>query len=243
MEFDKIYCGDCKKLIKHLPDNSIDVSFTSPPYNRVRNDTYELYDDTLDDYLGMITDITTELIRVTKKDVIVNIQMIMFNKIELCKWIGLFADKMKGIIVWEKDNPQPSYNPKNGTFSVTNAYEFFFVLSGNGNTEFRANNKIKNVIHSNVNSEHFEGHGAVMRKDIAEWFIKNFTKEGDTVLDPFMGMGTTGLVCALNKRHYIGFELVEEYRNRAEQRIQDELSQMTLFDFAVNNGLSTKGLN
>lgn len=130
MEINKIYCGDCLELIKELPDNSIDASFTSPPYNRIRNDTYDLFNDVNENYLQMLSNITEQMIRVTKNNVIINIQMILFNKVDLCKWIGKFAEKIKGIIVWEKDNPQPASNPKNGTFSITNAYEFFFVLSG-----------------------------------------------------------------------------------------------------------------
>ena len=63
----KIICGNSLELIKKLPDNSVDVSFTSPPYNRIRNDTYDLYDDVLDDYYSMITQITDEMIRVTKR--------------------------------------------------------------------------------------------------------------------------------------------------------------------------------
>lgn len=70
-----------------------------------------------------------------------------------------------------------------------------------------------------------------MRTDVAEWFIRNFTNENDLVLDPFMGMGTTGLVCGKNKRNYIGFELIQEYRDRATERINDELAQTTIFDF------------
>ena len=227
----KIICGNSLELIKKLPDNSVDVSFTSPPYNRIRNDTYDLYDDVLDDYYSMITKITDEMIRVTKREVIVNIQMILFNKQDVCKYIGNYADKIKGIIVWEKNNPQPACNPKNGTFSVTNAYEFFFVISANYDIEFRANQRIKNIIHTNVNSEHFQGHGAVMKKEVCEWFIENFTKKGMTVLDPFMGMGTTGLVCAQKHRNYVGFEIVPEYCERANKRIEQETAQMNLFDY------------
>lgn len=231
IELDNIYLGDCLELIRGVEDDSIDVSFTSPPYNRIRNDTYEHYDDISEDYYAFLCSITRELLRVTKKDVIINIQMILFNKVDLCKWIGTFSDVMKGIMIWEKDNPQPATNFKNGTYSITNAYEFFFILSGNGDMEFRANNKMKNIFHTNVNTEHFKGHGAVMRLDVAEMFIQNFTKENDIVLDPFMGMGTTGLACAKNNRHYIGFELVEEYLLRAKERIHDEIAQMTIYDF------------
>ncbi len=233
MDKNKIYCGDCLELIKNLQDDSVDVSFTSPPYNRIRNDTYKLYNDTLSDYLKMISDITNEMLRVTKRDVIVNIQMNLFNKKDLCRYIGEFADFIKGIVVWIKNNPQPATNFKNDTYSITNAYEFCFVFSkakGFGE-EFRANNKIQNVVFSNVNSEHFEGHGAVMNKRVCEWFIENFTVVGELVLDPFMGMGTTGLVCAEKKRDYIGFELIPEYCERAQRRIEQESAQMSILDF------------
>lgn len=231
MQLDKIICGDCLEMIKDLPDDAVDVCFTSPPYNRIRNDTYDFYDDVLDDYYGMICEITDQMIRVAKRDVIVNIQMIMFNKSDVCRYIGKYAERMKGIVIWEKTNPQPSTNPKDDTFSITNAYEFFFVISANNNVEFRAFNKIKNIIHSSVNSKHFDGHGAVMKKEVCEWFIDNFTKVNDIVLDPFMGMGTTGLVCKQKKRHFVGFELIDDYCKRANERIFDETAQLTIFDF------------
>lgn len=231
----QILCGDCMQLIKQIDDKSVDVCFTSPPYNRIRNDTYDLYNDTLEDYYKMIVDITDEMLRVAKREVIVNIQMILFNKVDVCRYIGNYADKMKGIVIWEKNNPQPATNPKNDTFSITNAYEFFFVLSANGDNEFRANNKIKNIIKSNVNSEHFKGHGAVMKKDICEFFIRNFTKENELVLDPFSGMGTTALVCTQNNRNYIGFEVVPEYCQQSIERIKNETAQYSIFDYLGKN--------
>lgn len=54
------------------------------------------------------------------------------------------------------------------------------------------------------------------------------------MLDPFMGMGTTGLVCAEKKRHYIGFELVPEYCERAKRRIAQETAQYSIFDVTQN---------
>lgn len=231
MIIDDILCGDCMELIKDIPDNAVDVCFTSPPYNRIRNDTYALYDDVLQDYYTMLVNITDEMLRVARRDVIVNIQMILFNKVDVCRYIGNYADKMKGIIIWQKNNPQPASNPKEDTFSITNSYEFFFVLSANGDNEFRAFNKIKNIVSTNVNSEHFQGHGAVMKKEVCEYFIENFTRGGEIVLDPFMGMGTTGLVCAEKKRHYIGFELVPEYCERAKRRIAQETAQYNIFDY------------
>lgn len=74
----------------------------------------------------MIVDVTNELLRVCKKDVIVNIQATYFNKKDVYKYIGYFADKLKGIVIWEKTNPQPSINKikdENGNIltSVCNA--------------------------------------------------------------------------------------------------------------------------
>lgn len=229
MEIDKVYTGDCLELIKQLDENAVDVSFTSPPYNRVRNDKYTEYTDTQDDFYNFLVSITDELLRVTKGDVIVNIQWTYFNKIEVNKYIGHYADTLKGITVWIKDNPQPAPPQNNrGGYSVTNAFEFFLFFSNE--PRFKANSLgVQNVVHSNVNPEHFEGHGAVMNKKVAERMILDYTKEGDTVLDPFFGMGTTGLVCAENNRHYIGFELSPLYAERARERIAAEMAQMRLF--------------
>lgn len=55
------------------------------------------------------------------------------------------------------------------------------------------------------------------------------TKEGDTVLDPFMGSGTTAIACIKEKRNFIGFELNKEYYDKACKRIKQEQVQLTLF--------------
>lgn len=211
---------DCFDFMKKCEDNSFDVSFTSPPYNRVRNDVYEHFEDVNENYYEMLVTLTTELLRITKKDVIVNVQQNHFNKVDFFKWIGFFSTKIKGVIVWEKSNPQPSTNYKDDTYSITNAIEYFIVFNNKPN-EFRANNKIKNIITTSVNSEHFEGHGAVMKLSVAEHFIINFTKVGDLVFDPFFGMGTTGVASKKNKRNYCGCEIVEVYKKEAEKRIKN----------------------
>lgn len=95
----------------------------------------------------MIVDVTNELLRVCKKDVIVNIQATYFNKKDVYKYIGYFADKLKEIVIWEKTNPQPSINKikdENGNIltSVCNAVEYFFVLNEQAE-EFRAYGSIK----------------------------------------------------------------------------------------------------
>ena len=53
--------------------------------------------------------------------------------------------------------------------------------------------------------------------------------EGQTVLDPFMGSGTTAIACIKERRHFIGFELSKEYFDKAVRRIKAEQAQLTLF--------------
>lgn len=61
-----------------------------------------------------------------------------------------------------------------------------------------------------------------MHIDVADWFIKMFTQENETILDPFMGIGTTAVACVKNNRNYIGIELVDEYIFAANSRIRIE---------------------
>lgn len=232
MKVNTIYNRDCFEGIKEIETDSVDVCFTSPPYNRIRNDTYAHYDDTQEDYYGFLVRITDEMLRVAKRQVIVNVQMNHFNKVEVLKFLGNYAHEIKGIVVWEKSNPQPATNLKNDEYSVTNAIEFFIIIGGGGK-EFRANNKVKNIITTSVNSEHYDGHGAVMKKEVCDFFIKNFTKKGELVLDPFMGCGTTAVCCYEQDRDYIGFEIVPEYIQYALQRIENvnlDKDQISLFE-------------
>ena len=61
------------------------------------------------------------------------------------------------------------------------------------------------------------------------YIVNASTKEGDTVLDPFMGSGTTAIACIREKRNFIGFELNKEYSDKACKRIQLEMAQQSLF--------------
>jgi DNA modification methylase len=68
-----------------------------------------------------------------------------------------------------------------------------------------------------------KGHSAVFPMELPLNCIKHFTKEGDVVLDPFMGSGTTGLACVQTKRNYIGFEVNVDYIKLSETRIQESI--------------------
>jgi DNA modification methylase len=101
---------------------------------------------------------------------------------------------------------------------VTNAYELFLVI---GDKALKANQTYtKNIITTSVNSNMPKNHHAVMKMEVAEWFIKSFTREGDIIIDPFMGIGTTAIVCRENNRHFVGFELSKEYYDMAIENMK-----------------------
>ena len=212
----QLYNGDCLEVMKQIPDKSVDVSFTSPPYNRKRNDKYENYDDTIENYFEFLCNFTDKLLRITKKWTFVNIQTNYYNRLDVYKYIGYYADKIQNIIVWEKTNPMPASNK-----NITNAFEYFIVL---GDTSLKSNTTYtKNHISSSVNSQMDKIHKAVMKQEICDWFIEKFTNVDDLVLDPFMGLGTTGVACKHLNRNFIGIELDEKYFQIAKDRIEGEL--------------------
>lgn len=65
---------------------------------------------------------------------------------------------------------------------------------------------------------------------VLEWIIAKYTNEGDLILDPFMGSGTTAVACHKLQRRYIGFELDKEYFDLANKRIESEKAQLSIFD-------------
>jgi len=76
-----------------------------------------------------------------------------------------------------------------------------------------------NVLHLATECNN-KNHSAAFPEEIPEWFIKLFTKEGDTVLDPFMGSGTTIFVASRMQRKYIGIDIVKEYYKMVTERLQ-----------------------
>lgn len=206
--------GDCLDEMKRMEDNAVDFAFTSPPYNRKRNDKYDHYNDVVDDYYGWMCDVIDELIRVTKGNVFFNIQKNFYNKQDVFNIIGKYSDKIQEIIVWEKTNPMPASGG-----SITNSHEYIIVF---GNDALLSNNTYtKNIITTSVNSNMPKNHKAVMHKDVADWVIKNFTSEGDTVLDCFMGTATTGMSCKSMNRGFIGIELNDTYFDISTNNMND----------------------
>ena len=123
--------------------------------------------------------------------------------------------------MWEKSNPMPA-----GGFNITNAYEFIIVFGNklNSNKTYTKNHLTTSV------SKMFKTHKAVMHKEVARFFIENFTQENDIILDPFIGSGTTAVACEKLGRKWIGIELSKDYCDETIRRFEIERTQ-NKFDF------------
>jgi site-specific DNA-methyltransferase (adenine-specific) len=89
-----------------------------------------------------------------------------------------------------------------------------------------------NVLHLATECSNRE-HSAVFPEALPAWFIKLFTKEGETVLDPFMGSGTTLLAAQNLMRNSIGIEILPEYHEMAKTKMKQETQEKRLFDNRV----------
>lgn len=81
-----------------------------------------------------------------------------------------------------------------------------------------------------VNREREIVHSCQKPKGLIYTLLNTFTKEGDLIFDPFMGSATTAVACHKLKRRYIGFELDKEYFDLANERIEKEKNQISIFD-------------
>lgn len=213
----ELYKGDCLEIMDTLiaMGVKIDAVLTSPPYNRKRNDKYSNYDDTIKDYYSFLVNTLDKLLKISKNYIFFNIQTNYYNKQDVYKIIGKYADKIQNIIIWEKSNPLPASG-----FNITNSFEYILVF---GDKPLKSNKTYtKNHITTAVNTESTTKiHKAVMKQEVSDWIIENFTKNNQTILDPFMGLGTTGKSCKQFGRNFIGIELDNNYFNIAKERIND----------------------
>ena len=250
MEINKIYNENCLDTMKRMPDNFVDLTVTSPPYNMklkiakgkyqhmgswpsVVNDPrtkYSEFDDSLpiEDFYKLHSEIITELLRVSKM-IFYNISIVTGSKRAFFKIIGEYSDFVKEIIVWDKKNGVPAQQER-----VLNRQSELIIVFDNSNAIARMFDKCnfdRGTMSDvwQIGREHsgrVKGHGATFPVELVQKILKNFSDEGDLIYDPFMGTGTTGLVASLCKRNYIGSEISSKYCKIAEERIWNPLLEL-----------------
>lgn len=133
--------------------------------------------------------------------------MFVFTKGKIRNDITLIADKRNKWAGWTNWGQHSQYDADGNLQKITNIKPI---------QEFSLRN---NIWKYSVSFNDKTGHPAVFPEKLAEDHILSWTREGDLVLDPFMGSGTTAKMCILNKRNYIGFEKNSEYVTMCEKRL------------------------
>jgi modification methylase len=230
----KIICGDCVEVMKKIPDKSIDLAVTSPPYN-LKNSTgngmkdgrggkwanaalqngYSHHDDCMphEKYVAWQRKCLEEMIRLLKDD-----GAIFYNH----KWRvqdGLLQDRqdivsgfpVRQIIIWHRNG---GINFNKGYFLPT--YEVIYLIAKKNFKLAPKANAFGDVwdIGQDLNNPH----PAPFPIDLIERIVGSTTAK--IVLDPFMGSGTTAVVAKKLGRQYIGIDSSPEYCQMAEDRIK-----------------------
>lgn len=261
----KIFLGDSRDVLKQLPENSVDLIVTSPPYADNRKNTYGGIH--ADEYVEWFLPISQELLRVLKptgsfvlniKEKVVEgerhtyvLELIMSLRKQgwlwteeymwhkrNCypgKWPNRFRDAWERLLHFNKNKHFNMYQDEvrvpvgdwaksrlKNLSETDKRRDDSKVGSGFGknisNWIGRETALPTNVLHMATECGNKQ-HSAAFPEALPEWFIKLFSKEGDVVLDPFMGSGTTLKVANQMNRKSIGIDLMPEYFNMVKSEL------------------------
>lgn len=224
-DFDTIYCVDCYQAIKELPDKSIDLIVTDPPYEisvdhgagafGVKKKLhYEQFVEISD---GFRKEILDEFVRVLKR---INLY-IWCSKNQIPKLLQYFVTEKNcnwNLITWHKTNVCPTCNNK---YMNDTEYCLFFREKGVPLYGDYESKKTYYVSSMNTSDKAKFEHSTIKPVCIIKNFILNSTGGGAIVLDPFIGSGTTAVACKNLGRKYIGFEISPKWHKIAIDRLNN----------------------
>lgn len=239
IETNIIKCMDCIDYLRTLPDCSVDLVVTSPPYNKefynkhrlptkwdafktkVRAVNYEVYSDIMDphDYYAWQRRVISECLRVLKPS-----GSLFYNhKDILCEKRSIPASfvwefNVREVIVWNR-SCTPTID-KSYFFPI---HEYIYWITKGNKTKVKFDrNKVPLHYRKSILTIHRETdneHPAPFPLELPSIFIEACTDVGDIILDPFMGSGTTALAAKLLGRNFIGCELNQRFINLAYNRL------------------------
>jgi len=251
---DKIFCKSSEKM-GELPDNSVHLMVTSPPYN-VGKDYDE--DFTLEEYLEFLNSVWQEVYRVLVPGgrACINIAnlgrkpYIPLHAFVVKDMVNL-GFLMRGEIIWNKASSASPSTAWGSWLSASNPtlrdiHEYILIFSKD--TFGRKNsNKRKNTISKeefleftksiwtfSAESARKIGHPAPFPIELPYRLIQLYTFEEEVILDPFIGSGQAAIAAIKTNRHYVGYDIDGEYVKLAERRIREfltEFKSLKLFDF------------
>lgn len=224
----ELWNGDCLELMKDIQDNSIDLVITDPPYKLNKTTGSMTSSSKSDRWQGNLragdktANITNviqfsewlpEVYRVLKENSHCYIWVNDKNLVDLCNEAEKVGFRLHNILVWKKNNCTPNrWYMKNCEFIVFLHKGKSFPIKNLGDAQLFECDNIngKDKLHPT-------------QKPIAylERLILNSSDELDTVLDPFMGSGSTGVACLNTGRKFIGIELDTTYYEITKNRIME----------------------
>ena len=237
----KIFNESCLNTLARMSDDSVDLVITSPPYNmnlRIRDGKYcsrqitkefsTKYDGFSDnmpiaEYFDFHLRVIKELLRVAPI-VFYNVQIVTGSKRAVFKLLGELNEYVKDIIVWDKDNAQPAMSEG----VLNRQYELIIVFAKRDAISRKFNycnferGTLNDVWRIKRGKKVTNLHGATFPEELVEKILTNFSRERDVVYDPFMGTGTTAVVCKKMNRRFIGSEIITSYVEVAKERLQND---------------------
>lgn len=238
-----IIASSCENM-KDIPNNSLHLMITSPPYNVSKEYDNDL---SLNEYLSLLKNCFTETYRVLVDGgrACINIANIGRKPyIPLSDYVSKIMIEigfnMRGEIIWNK-SAGAGISTAWGSFQsasnpiLRDVHEYILIFS-KGNYKRERNKEEKELRKDNITKEEFIewtksvwtmntesakriGHPAPFPEELPNRLIKLFSFTNDIVIDPFMGSGTTAIAAIKNKRNFVGYEINKEYINLANNRI------------------------
>ena len=235
-----VYFEDCVEGMKErLDDDSVDMVFTSPPYNVEKTATQGRESETVDyednksveEFREFIRTVVSELDRVVKGDghIFINLDPV-YNEgyVESHEWLrNATSRKLKSKIIWSKKQGHRPYLPQKGQFQRDYEPIYHFSDSVAPLNDLGARSVWE--VTASVDANEINGkHPAPYPVELVNRAIEAVASDGDVVLDPFMGSGTTAVAAIQNHCDYVGFELDEEgaYKPIIERRIGEAKRQV-----------------
>lgn len=224
----------------HLPDSSVHLMVTSPPYNARKEYDQDL---TLEEYLKLLENVFRETYRVLVPGGRACINIANLGRkpyIPLNAFTSLMMVEigflMRGEIIWDKGSSVGSSTAWGSWLSASNptlrdVHEYILVFS-KGQFKRQKDGKESTIVRDDfleltksvwqfpTVSASRVGHPAPFPVELPRRLIELYTFAGDVILDPFMGSGTTAIAALETQRHYVGYELDQDYAALAQQRIQ-----------------------
>ena len=232
----QLYKGDCLELMRDMGTESIDLIVTDPPYKvatgGVPNETNNVIlnknrpkgilteHSQLIKIIPKFSDWIPECYRVLKNGSHAYFMINSSNLTELANGIEKAGFKIHNILTWKKNNCTPSQ------FYMKNCE--FVIFCRKGKAKYINNIGDNKTVHEFNNISGKKVHPTEKPIELMKFYIENSSEENDTVLDPFMGSGSTGVACVNTFRNFIGFEIDANYFNIATKRIEEaqELNEL-----------------